>query len=324
MNTLIHLWLALQNGLATQLIAPLVGFLHLTALTDSPQDIAGFLMVSAAQVAAIGLVFRPIERLVPLEHQTPSAIGIDRRYTLLKLLGLVPLFTYLILVPVSNLLGGAGEGAAPLQLDHLVPWFAQHPLAQFVAYFAVYDFTLYVVHRLQHAVPAWWMLHSLHHSQRQISCWSNDRDSFLDDVFEAVIIAAVSMIIGASPTEFAGLVLIGQLIENFSHANVRFGYGRVLDKLIVDPRFHRLHHMRDDPAYPNRHNCNFSLVFPIWDVLFGTALYNEPPHPCGVSVPVIDADNGKGLWAQQWWVLKRFGWMLARGELPSGARLPRD
>lgn len=315
MDFLYQFWSSIETGLAQQLIAPFLAFLHLTNLTDSPSDIASFLMVSAIQISVIALVFRPIERMAPLEQQSAGAIKIDRTYTLLKLLGLVPLFTYLILQPASNLIGGPGEGNAPLQLDSLIPWFQQHQILLFVVYFLVYDFTLYTVHRLQHVVPSWWMLHSLHHSQTEINCWSNDRSSFFDDMLEAVIFASVAMVIGASPTEYAGVVLIGQLIENFSHANVRFGYGKILDKIIVDPKFHRLHHMRDDPAFPNRHNCNFSLVLPIWDILLGTALYNEPLHPTGVSDKHIAADNSIGLWAQQWAVMKRFWCMLTQGRV---------
>lgn len=145
------------------------------------------------------------------------------------------------------------------------------------------------------------------------NCWSNDRDSFLDDVFEAVIFAFVAMLIGTSPNEYAGVVLIGQLIENFSHANVRVSFGPVLGRVVVGPHYHRLHHMRDDPAHPDRHNCNFGFVFPLWDILFGTALYGEPVHPCGVSAPSIDADNERGLWAQQLAAVRRFWSVLRRG-----------
>jgi sterol desaturase/sphingolipid hydroxylase (fatty acid hydroxylase superfamily) len=313
-DTLLALWRALENFLATELIAPFLGWLHLAALTDSPDEIARFLIISAIQVGVIGLVFRPLESLAPVEvWPDRKATRIDRSYTVLKLLGLVPLFTYLILVPVSNLLGGDGDSDGVLQIDRLVPWFKQHPVLLFLVYFTVYDFTLYVVHRLQHAVPAWWMLHSLHHSQRQLSCWSNDRDSFLDDVFEAVIISVVSILIGASPTEYAVLVLIGQLIENFSHANVRFGFGKVLDKILVDPRFHRLHHRLDNPDDAHR-NCNFALVFPLWDIVFGTACYDDPPQPCGVVATHIDADNERGLWAQQWAAMARFWSVLWQGK----------
>jgi len=101
-------------------------------------------------------------------------------------------------------------------------------------------------------------------------------------------------------------MLLGELVQNLSHANVRFGFGPVLDKLLVDPRFHRLHHMRVDPQRPNLHNCNFGQVFAFWDVLFGTALYGEPLRPTGGGDPMVGRDNALGLVALQLEGLKRF------------------
>ena len=146
----------------------------------------------------------------------------------------------------------------------------------------------------------------MHHSQRQVSCWTNDRGSYLDAILQSIVLASVGLAMGVEPSEFALLVLIGELVQSLSHTNVRISFGRVLERIFVDPRFHRLHHMRVDPGRPGLHNCNFGQVLSVWDVLFGTALYGEAPRPTGVGDPVVDADNDCGLIAQQWGVLKRF------------------
>ena len=44
------------------------------------------------------------------------------------------------------------------------------------------------------------------------------------------------------PGQFPIIVLILRLAESLSHANVRLDYGRVGERLLVSPRFHRLHH----------------------------------------------------------------------------------
>jgi hypothetical protein len=98
---------------------------------------------------------------------------------------------------------------------------------------------------------------------------------------------------------------------------VRLGFGRVLERVLVDPRFHRLHHMRVDPERPRLHDCNYGQVLSLWDVLFGTALYGEPARPTGVGDPMVDADNGRGLVAMQWGALRRF-WGAVR--TPAGWR----
>ncbi|NAV73992.1 fatty acid hydroxylase, partial [Salmonella sp. zj-f60] len=53
-------------------------------------------------------------------------------------------------------------------------------------------------------------------------------------------------------------------------------------------------------------NCNYGQVLSIWDVLFGTSLYDEPLRPTGVGDPVVDADNNYGLIGLHWASLKRF------------------
>ena len=306
MEYLLHLWNGLVASFAKVLIAPSLDFLHLTGLSESPRVIAAYFLLAFIQISIIAGILRPLEAFLPAEVWADRRLTrIDRLYTLLKLLALVPAVNYLVVAPLFHDSAGS-EHAAPLQLDHLMPWLQAHPLGLFLIYLTLYDFTLYIVHRLQHAVPWWWGLHSLHHSQRQLSCWSNDRDHYLDDLIEILILGGVSALIGVAPVEYAAIVLCAQLIENFSHANVRIGFGPLLDKLLVDPKYHRLHHMRANPNRPGFHNCNFALIFPVWDILFGTARYKEPLHPCGVDDPRIDADNQRGLAGQQLAGLQRF------------------
>ena len=100
--------------------------------------------------------------------------------------------------------------------------------------------------------------------------------------------------------------MIGRLIESWSHANVDMSFGRLGERLLVGPRFHRLHHALANPDEPHIHDHNFAPVFPIWDILFGTAIYDGKHRPTGVDDPLIDADNGRGWVAQQVTVFGRF------------------
>jgi sterol desaturase/sphingolipid hydroxylase (fatty acid hydroxylase superfamily) len=314
------IWSLFVDGLALHAVAPVLAALGISSAATDPREVAQYFLITSIQVAIIACVLRPMERLWPAESQHDRQLhSIDRRYTLIKLFGVLPLFTYFVLAQFSHLFAGdAGDESAPL-LPRIFPWFAQHPIVLFVVYYAIYDFVYYLVHRLQHAIPWWWALHSLHHSQRELGCWSNDRDHYLDDLLEALIVASVAIFIGVAPVEYALLVLGGELLQNLGHANIRLRFGPVLDKILVDPRYHRLHHMRVDSARPGLHNCNYAFVFPIWDMLFGTALYGEPVRPTGVGDPTVNADNRHGMIAQQLRVLERF-WVCVRridGWLPA-------
>ena len=310
------------DWLSGHAVAPLLGALHLNGLSGDPRDIAASLLIAAFQVSIIGFVLRPLETWFPAERWADRRLTlVDRNYTLLMLLGIFPLFTYLVLMPFSHLLGGSSDASStgsPLALVAWMPWFNQHPYVLFAVYYVIYDFVYYWMHRTQHALPWWWALHSMHHSQRQMSCWTNDRGSLVDGFIQSMILATVGLAIGVDPDEFAWLMLLGELVQNFSHTNIRLGFGRALDRVLVAPKFHRLHHMLLDPTRPRLHNCNFGQVFAIWDVLFGTALYGEPARPTGVSDPMVDADNNYGLIGLHWVALRRFWGAVWR---PAGWRL---
>lgn len=310
MPDLSHLWPSLISWLSDHAVVPLLTLLHVNGLAGDPRQIAEALLIAALQVSIIGFIFRPLESWVPAERWSDRRLTrVDRNYTLMMLLGIFPLFTYLVLTPFSHLFGGTDANTAsssPLAIVHLIPWFDQHPLLLFLFYYVIYDFVYYWMHRTQHAIPWWWALHSMHHSQRQMSCWTNDRGSLVDGFIQSMILAVVGLVIGVQPDEFAWLMLLGELAQNFSHANVRIGFGRVFERVFVDPKFHRLHHMLVDPDRPTLHNCNYGQVFTVWDVLFGTALYGEAPRPTGVGDPLVDADNNYGLVGLHWVALKRF------------------
>jgi sterol desaturase/sphingolipid hydroxylase (fatty acid hydroxylase superfamily) len=309
-------WSQALAWVAASALTPLLAALDVAVAVREARAIAEPLLIAAIQVAIIACIFRPLESVVPAERWVDRRLtGVDRFATLLMVFGLLPLFSFLVLLPLGGLLSGSAGQGAPSGLKHWWPWLQQQPYVAFAIYYVIYDLTYYCMHRAQHAIPWWWALHSMHHSQRQMSCWANDRGSYPDAVLQALILASVGHALGVEASEFAWLSLLAELVQNFSHANVAIGFGPILDKLIVDPRFHRLHHMRVDPARPGLHNCNYGQVMPVWDILFGTSLYGEPARPTGVADPSVDADNGRGLLAMQWWTLKRF-WAAVRR--PSG------
>lgn len=321
MPELSQLWFGAASWLSLHVVAPVLTFLHINNTAGNPDEIAEAVMIACIQIFMIAVVFRRMEDIFPAERwENRDLTKIDRLYTLLMLLGLFPLFSFLVLTPLSHLLGAGDAAAGPevaYGLKHWMPWFEHHPWALLVVYYLAYDCTYYWMHRMEHIIPWWWALHSMHHSQRQMSCWTNDRGSYLDGVIQSFILASVGLLMGVDIAEFALLTLVSELIQNLSHANVRFDFGKVFGKLLVSPRFHRMHHMVVDERRPWLHNCNFGQVFPFWDMLFGTALYNEPVRPTGVSDPAVDADNGRGLIAMQWYTLKRFWGAFRR---PAGWR----
>jgi sterol desaturase/sphingolipid hydroxylase (fatty acid hydroxylase superfamily) len=148
-----------------------------------------------------------------------------------------------------------------------------------------------------------------------MSFWTDDRNHLLDDVLRDAIKAAVALAIGAEPAQFVMLVIATRMLQSLQHANVVWTLGN-LGRLIVSPVFHRRHHAIGVGHEGPSRGCNFAVLFPVWDRLFGTADYRSAIEPTGIrdQLPGADGrvrDYGEGFWAQQWLGLRR---MVDRGE----------
>jgi sterol desaturase/sphingolipid hydroxylase (fatty acid hydroxylase superfamily) len=197
-----------------------------------------------------------------------------------------------------------------LQLDGLWPGVTDNALVSLAIYLVIFDLVEYLYHRAQHNIEWMWALHAVHHSQRQMTMWSDNRNHLLDDVLHDVVIVIVSQLIGVPPAQFVAVVAILQLVESFSHANVRLHFGRLGERLIVSPRFHREHHgIAYEPTPSGKIvGSNYAVIFPIWDILFRTARFDGNYGPTGIADQLPEAggrDYGETFLAQQWLGLKR-------------------
>ncbi len=309
MRELLDLWIAAQTWLFESFVSPVLFWANLMEWYEPAFGAVEFVMLGVVQTAVIALVVRLFERRWLLEKDGDERlVGVDRVYTALNKLGVIPLIVFVVAYPITNEIEHLVRawGFVPPRLERLLPWLGDNALASFLVYFALYDCAAYWVHRAQHRFSWWWALHSLHHSQRRVTVWSDDRNHVLDDLLVTLVLVVFSQIVGVQPDDYVLILMVGRLIESWSHANVDMGFGRIGEKLIVGPRFHRLHHALASPAERHIHDHNFAPVFPIWDILFGTAIYERKRRPTGVDDPVIDADNGRGWLAQQASVFGRF------------------
>ena len=68
------------------------------------------------------------------------------------------------------------------------------------------------------------------------------------------VVGRLTDIYGRKPFYMSGILIlmIGRLIESWSHANVDMSFGRLGERLLVGPRFHRLHHALAGPEERER------------------------------------------------------------------------
>jgi sterol desaturase/sphingolipid hydroxylase (fatty acid hydroxylase superfamily) len=286
-------------------------FLHaagLMAWAEIAFDGVELFLIGVIELILLWALFRPLEMLAPAEKwDNRKEADADLLYSMLAKLGVLPLFFFLILTPAFDWVNGKLRmaGVIPPNLEDLLPALQQSPLGSALVYLLILDFADYWRHRWQHRFRIWWALHALHHSQRKMTFWTDDREHLLDQAITAVFRAAIGLAIGVPPVQFLVVTLISGAIEALSHANVRLSFGPAGDRLVVSPRFHRIHHAIDQGREGRRYGSNFAQVFAFWDVLFGTAHFDAAYHPTGIADQLQGRDYGRGFWAQQWLGLRR-------------------
>jgi sterol desaturase/sphingolipid hydroxylase (fatty acid hydroxylase superfamily) len=265
--------------------------LYQLGLMDWAEDVfdgVGILLFGAFGIVVAYILFRPLELWHPVERWNDRrAVRTDVVYTLVNRLGMVPAVIFLLLTPIGAEIDGylRFKGYIPPAIEQLFPPLLGWPFLTFLTYIAVLDFAEYWRHRLQHRLPWWWALHSVHHDQRQMTLWSDDRNHLLDNVLASMWSGTIAMLIGVTPVEYPLVLLAFRLIESLSHANVRLGFGSLGNVLIVGPQYHRLHHSIEhaEIPYDRTRGCNFAVILPVWDMMFGTWRREAAFPPTGVA-----------------------------------------
>ena len=309
-----------QQWLFETLVQPLVWAMGWGNLLEDAFDATGWLLVGLIQITIMLTLFKALERWRPVEPVTDrKAVRVDVIYTLVHRLGLFRVVLFFCIDPLWDLLSGQMRmaGIPTLQLDAIWPGVTDEGVVSFLLYLVVFDFIGYWLHRAQHGFEWWWQLHSLHHSQRQMTLWSDNRNHLLDDLLIDATFVLIARLIGVAPGQFIALVAIGQLLESLQHANVRLHFGRFFERVLVSPRFHRLHHAigigHETDGRGTLGGHNFGVLLPVWDLMFGTARLSGGFEATGVRDQLPEEggrDYGHGFWSQQWLGLKR---LLARG-----------
>ena len=309
MDRLSDVFAQAQQGLFEALVQPLALWAGQDALLEKAYEGTGWLLVGLIQIAIMLVLIGPMQRLWPAEPlHDRQAVRTDVLYTLIHRLGLFKLCMFFSVDALFE--QGLGvlraQGLPTWHLDAWWPGVTDQAWVSFVLYLVLFDFVNYWIHRAQHQWTPWWALHALHHSQRQMTQWSDNRNHLLDDVLTSLVVSAVAALVGVGPGQFVALIALGQLSENLQHANVRLWFGRWGERLWVSPRFHRRHHAvgighespRGDRVVLG--GCNFGVLLPWWDMLFGTANFERRYDPTGVRDQVEHGrDYGRGFWAQQ-------------------------
>ena len=303
LDFVVSLYSQAQQLLFEEILVPLLFAAGMANFLEDAQVASGWFVMGCVQLLLIVTVIGTLQRWRPVQPVHDHAtVRTDILYTLLHRLGLFRLLVFFLLQPWLDALFGALRvaGLATWHLDAVWPGVTDKPLVSLVIYLMTFDLFAYWLHRAQHRVDVLWRLHSLHHAQRELSMWSDNRNHLLDDLMRHVLHALLAQVIGVPPAQYIAIVALTQLSESVQHANVRLWFGRWGERLWISPCFHRQHHAL------NGTDRNFGVLLPWWDMCFGTARFDCRFAPTGLRDQVEGGrDYGRGFWSQQWLGLKR-------------------
>ena len=316
MDWLVQIFGEAQQYLFEGVVQPFLFHAGMANLLEDGYAATGWLLVGLIQIVIMVGIIVPLQRWKPVEAVVDrKAIRVDIIYTLIHRLGLFRLALFFTIDPIWDAVMGKLHvwGFPAFHLDDIWPGVTDNAWVSLILYLLVFDLVEYWIHRGQHGYTWWWKLHAVHHSQRQMTVWSDDRNHLLDDIIHDAIIVLVAQLIGVAPGQFVAIVALTQLIHSFHHSNVRIRFGKLGERLWISPRFHRRHHaigIGHEPMAPVRnkkvHGNNFGVLLPWWDMAFGTANFDLRYDPTGIRDQVQPnaqgqlRDYGTGFWAQQW------------------------
>src|SRR5919106_1178860 len=239
---------------------------------------------------------------------------------------------YLINMGVSGLaLATGGYIVAPVALT-LASWNSESSFgllsmislpftAEFILGFLLMDLTFYYWHRANHSIPLFWRFHNVHHVDPDLDVSTSFRFHFGEVLYSVGFRALQVYLIGISLLTYLVYELIFQCATMFHHSNIRLPitFERCLNKVIVTPRMHGIHHS----IVKEETNSNFSVVFRWWDLIHGTLNLDVKQHEIVIGVPAyLEPDDNKFL---DLLILpfrkQREYWLLRDGKQPERGRL---
>lgn len=175
---------------------------------------------------------------------------------------------------VNDCLQGIFTNGFTLEGGHSIHWY--YTFISVVAY----DLAFFLVHLLAHKNRFIWRFHRVHHTAKILTPITVFRIHPFEMMFMAVITtASVALVYGVFkffwPNQLTLVSVWG--INGFlflfyftgyhlRHSAVWFSYGPILERILISPAQHQVHHS----CKPVHRDKNMGLIFSVWDGLFGT------------------------------------------------------
>ena len=227
-------------------------------------------------IALLGLVLI-LEHFFPLRRETRS---------LLARLVVNIAVSILTFVAAIGLVQPAAQWALRWSTDKpfgLVHLFVLPSWVELIVSFLLMDLAFYYWHVANHRIPFLWRFHNVHHVDPELDVSTAFRFHFGEVALSSIFTVIQISLIGISAWAYAIYQIAFQLEVLFHHSNLRLPirFERLLNKLVVTPRMHGIHHSQ----VQRENNSNFGTVFSWWDRLHRTLGLNIPQSEILIGIP---------------------------------------
>ena len=177
-------------------------------------------------------------------------------------------------------------------IDMQIDWFVASPegIALWIAAALLWDFCYYWFHRMSHEISVLWASHAVHHQSEDYNLSTAQRQSSTGFLLGWIFYLPLYVI--GFPLEVVLTVGAINLIYQFWVHTQIIGRMGVLDRILVTPSNHRVHHAQNE-RYIDK---NYGGILVLWDRMFGTFEDERIDEPVvfGVRKPLA---NWNPVWA---------------------------
>ena len=172
----------------------------------------------------------------------------------------------------------------------LIGYFVPSHILRQIGAFLLLDYTNYLWHILNHKIPLLWRFHLVHHTDKDLDLTTAFRFHFGEMIGSLFYRGFFTFLSGATPLTVIIYEIAFDAATEFHHSNTRLPHNLEgeLNKVIVTPRMHGIHHS----VISKETNSNFSVIFSIWDRLHSTLNLKVDQDDIIIGIPeYADADE---------------------------------
>jgi sterol desaturase/sphingolipid hydroxylase (fatty acid hydroxylase superfamily) len=223
----------------------------------------------------------------------------------------------LIPIPLAAAWWAQEENIGVLHWLPVPAWFAG------IAGFVAMDWAYYWWHYATHAVPLLWRFHNVHHTDLDLDVTTAARFHF-GEIIASIPFRVVAVVaFGVRPLTLLVFEICFEAASLFHHSNWRLPLGleRALNRVIVTPRMHGIHHS----IVRRETDSNWGTIFSFWDRVHRTLRVDLAQDE--IEIGVASYRDERELTVERLWTMpfrSQREWRLPDGQVPDREPRPID